>query len=85
MKRRNDDNDEGGKGDYFVIVVCDGTGKVVGTGTVVVERKLYVPSLLFSLSLIFLSFIHASRWPSTAFHQPILPPRLWNWERGANI
>ena len=46
MKRRNDDNDEGGKGDYFVIVVCDGTGKVVGTGTVVVERKLYVtPSI----------------------------------------
>ena len=42
MKRRNEDDEEGkGKGgEYFVIVVCDGSGKVVGTGTVVVERKL---------------------------------------------
>ena len=31
---------EGTGGTYFVIVVCDGEGKVVGTGAVVVERKL---------------------------------------------
>ena len=29
-----------GVGTYYVLVVCDETGKVVGTGTVVVERKL---------------------------------------------
>lgn len=28
--------------EYFVLVVCDGAGKVVGTGSVIVERKLYV-------------------------------------------
>lgn len=28
--------------EYFVLVVCDGEGKVVGTGSVIVERKLYV-------------------------------------------
>lgn len=32
--------------EYFILVVCDGEGKVVGTGCVFVERKLYV---LFSL------------------------------------
>ena len=32
MKARSDE--------YFVLVVCDGEGKVVGTGCVVVERKL---------------------------------------------
>ena len=26
--------------EYFVLVVCDGEGKVVGTGSVIVERKL---------------------------------------------
>lgn len=26
--------------EYFVLVVCDGKGKVVGTGCVMVERKL---------------------------------------------
>lgn len=26
--------------EYFVLVICDGDKKVVGTGTVVVERKL---------------------------------------------
>lgn len=26
-------------GDYFVVVVCDEHGKVVGAGTLVVERK----------------------------------------------
>ena len=26
--------------EYFVLVICDGDEKVVGTGTVVVERKL---------------------------------------------
>ena len=51
MKRRNDDPGPGGAvegkqgaegkgGEYFVIVVCDGEGKIVGTGTVVAERKL---------------------------------------------
>lgn len=28
--------------EYYILVVCDGAGKVVGTGCVVVERKLYV-------------------------------------------
>ena len=28
--------------EYYVLVVCNGEGKVVGTGGVVVERKLYV-------------------------------------------
>ena len=28
--------------EYFVLVICDGQGKVVGTGSVIVERKLYV-------------------------------------------
>lgn len=26
--------------EYYILVVCDGEGKVVGTGCVVVERKL---------------------------------------------
>ena len=26
--------------EYYILVVCDGEGKIVGTGTVVVERKL---------------------------------------------
>lgn len=34
--------------EYYVLVVCDGAGKVVGTGCVVVERKLWVGFFLFS-------------------------------------
>ncbi|KAI4094957.1 MAG: hypothetical protein L6R37_007144 [Teloschistes peruensis] len=34
MARRGDE--------YFVVVVCDGEGRCVGTGCVVVERKMYV-------------------------------------------
>ncbi len=30
--------------EYYILVVCDGEGKVVGTGCVMVERKLWVPS-----------------------------------------
>ena len=29
--------------EYYILVVCDASGKVVGTGAVVVERKLWVP------------------------------------------
>jgi glucosamine-phosphate N-acetyltransferase len=29
-----------GAGQYFVIVICDSTGKIVGTGCIVAERKL---------------------------------------------
>ena len=32
-------------GTYYCLVVCDGSGQVVGTGTVVVERKLCVSPL----------------------------------------
>ena len=32
--------EHGGIGTYYVLVVCDAEGKVVGTGSVVVERKL---------------------------------------------
>ena len=28
--------------EYYILVVCDGEGKIVGTGTVFVERKLCV-------------------------------------------
>lgn len=28
--------------EYYILVVCDGAGKVVGTGCVFAERKLYV-------------------------------------------
>lgn len=31
MKERN--------GEYFLVVICDGSGKVVGTGSLIVERK----------------------------------------------
>jgi glucosamine-phosphate N-acetyltransferase len=31
MARRNDE--------YFLLVVCDGTGRIVGTGSLIVERK----------------------------------------------
>ena len=27
---------------YFLVVVCDGEGKIVGTGTLLKERKLWV-------------------------------------------
>ena len=27
--------------EYYILVVCDGEGKIVGTGCVMVERKLY--------------------------------------------
>ena len=42
MKRRNEDdgNEKGKGGEYFVVAVADEKGTVVGTGTVVVERKL---------------------------------------------
>lgn len=38
----NDEYDERGKvfDTYYTLVVCDGEGKVVGTGTLVKERKL---------------------------------------------
>ena len=26
--------------EYYILVICDGEGKIVGTGTVLVERKL---------------------------------------------
>lgn len=38
--------------EYYILVVCDGEGKIVGTGTVFVERKLYVHSVLCSYSII---------------------------------
>ncbi len=28
--------------EYYILVICNGEGKVVGTGGVLVERKLYV-------------------------------------------
>ncbi|KAL1970326.1 hypothetical protein VTN77DRAFT_5486 [Rasamsonia byssochlamydoides] len=31
MKRRNDE--------YYLLVICDGTGRIVGTGSLIVERK----------------------------------------------
>lgn len=40
------------KGTYYVLVIADASGKLVGTGTLMVEKKLYVlrsrirPSLL---------------------------------------
>ncbi len=53
MRRRNEDvegSDTGGgsdkkaaaRGEYFILVIWDGQ-KVVGTGTLLVERKLYIP------------------------------------------
>lgn len=32
---------------YYTLVVCDGEGRVVGTGTLVKERKLWVLSIFF--------------------------------------
>jgi glucosamine-phosphate N-acetyltransferase len=33
-----------GKGGYYMLVIEDGAGRVVGTGALIVERKLYVHS-----------------------------------------
>lgn len=30
--------------EYYILVICDGDKKVVGTGALLIERKLYVPS-----------------------------------------
>ncbi|MCJ1469918.1 Glucosamine-phosphate N-acetyltransferase-like protein [Pseudocyphellaria aurata] len=34
---------------YFLLVVCDDRGKIVGTGTLLKERKLLVPSIIRNL------------------------------------
>ncbi len=39
MRRRNVEGSDGGHGEYFVLIIFDGT-RVVATGSLVVERKL---------------------------------------------
>lgn len=41
--------------EYHILVICNGEGKVVGTGGVVVERKLYVSDASFIASEGFLA------------------------------
>jgi glucosamine-phosphate N-acetyltransferase len=40
--------DTQGKGAYYLLVITNETGKVVATGALIVERKLYVPRSLAS-------------------------------------
>jgi glucosamine-phosphate N-acetyltransferase len=40
--------DTQGKGAYYLLVITNETGKIVATGALIVERKLYVPRSLAS-------------------------------------
>jgi hypothetical protein len=42
FEQRFDEMSQPGRGSYHVLVILDGEGKIVGTGALVVEKKLYV-------------------------------------------